>query len=231
MPNIEASQTGVLLVAVAAPKEVSAIRDGLSESELPVEILETGVGKSAAASAVATRLAVSRHGGPAVLGVLNAGIGGAIPPWGVESLGRAVVAESSVFGDEGVLTSKGFQPIESLGFGSLGPANAVVPPRGLLARVRPLLDDACVVATVSSCSGTDGAASEIARRSGARVEAMEGAAAGLAAQRAGVAFLELRVISNTTGDRDRQVWRLEAAFKRLREVTTEVARAWLSAQM
>jgi futalosine hydrolase len=41
---------------------------------------------------------------------------------------------------------------------------------------------------------------------------MEGAAVALAARRAGVRYGEVRVISNTTGDRDRQRWAIGAAL-------------------
>jgi futalosine hydrolase len=47
---------------------------------------------------------------------------------------------------------------------------------------------------------------------------MEGAAVALAAVRLGLAFGELRVISNTTGDRARQQWDLKGALARLTDV-------------
>ncbi|MFM1833200.1 MAG: hypothetical protein RLZZ461_1516, partial [Planctomycetota bacterium] len=34
--------------------------------------------------------------------------------------------------------------------------------------------------------------------------------------------VEIRVISNTTGDRERQVWRLDEAFARLAEVAASL---------
>ena len=54
-------------------------------------------------------------------------------------------------------------------------------------------------ATGAQCSGTEAAAREIVRRTGAVAEAMEGAAVVHAARRLGTAGIELRVISNTTG--------------------------------
>ena len=46
-------------------------------------------------------------------------------------------------------------------------------------------------------------------------EAMEGAAVVHAAARQGAGAIELRVISNTTGDREKQQWGLEEALKAL----------------
>jgi futalosine hydrolase len=46
---------------------------------------------------------------------------------------------------------------------------------------------------------------------------MEGAAAVHAARRLGVAGIELRTVSNTTGDRDRQAWDLGRALAALGE--------------
>jgi futalosine hydrolase len=73
------------------------------------------------------------------------------------------------------------------------------------------------IATVSTCSGTNALAREIVTRTGAEVEAMEGAAVGLVASRLGVGFAEVRVISNTTGDRGSQQWDLPGALAALRE--------------
>ncbi|MFU8829323.1 MAG: hypothetical protein ACNA8P_07805, partial [Phycisphaerales bacterium] len=75
-------------------------------------------------------------------------------------------------------------------------------------------------ATVSTCSGTDSLALRTAERSRCDVEAMEGAAVGLAVLRAApqIPFIELRVISNQTGADQR--WDLPLALKRLAEVAS-----------
>lgn len=74
------------------------------------------------------------------------------------------------------------------------------------------------IATVSSCSGTSTRASLIAASTGAWAEAMEGAAVALVAARLGVHYAEVRVISNTTGDREGQRWDLATALARLTEI-------------
>ena len=86
----------------------------------------------------------------------------------------------------------------------------------LLERLGPLFAEG-PIATVATCSGTDEAAAEVARRTGAVAEAMEGAAVVHAARRLGVPAIELRAVSNTTGRRDRQVWDLPTAMTALGE--------------
>jgi futalosine hydrolase len=66
-------------------------------------------------------------------------------------------------------------------------------------------------ATRTTCTGTDAAAREIAARTGAAVESMEGAAVVHACLRMGVPVGEVRAVSNMVGDRDRGAWRVREA--------------------
>ena len=68
---------------------------------------------------------------------------------------------------------------------------------------------------MATCSGTDAAARSVAERTRAVAEAMEGAAVVHAARRLRVPAIELRAISNTTGERDGQQWDLPAALDAL----------------
>ena len=86
---------------------------------------------------------------------------------------------------------------------------------GLLAALRGAVDGIGVIATVSTCSASDPGAREIAQRTGARAEAMEGAAVATVARTLGVAFAEVRAISNTAGDRERQRWDIASALDAL----------------
>ncbi|HCT45637.1 MAG TPA: hypothetical protein DF699_10535 [Phycisphaerales bacterium] len=83
------------------------------------------------------------------------------------------------------------------------------------------------IATVSWCSGSDACAQGVVERTGAICEAMEGAAVALAARRIdpGIATAELRVISNTTGDRSSQRWALDDSLRSLRAVLGRIAQA------
>lgn len=106
-----------------------------------------------------------------------------------------------------------------MGFPIGGFAGSAVPvDEGVLGAIRPLADAAGPVATVSTCSGLDSLAGQVRARTGALAEAMEGAAVGQVAHRLGIPFGELRVVSNTTGDRPRQVWDLKGALERLAAV-------------
>ena len=65
--------------------------------------------------------------------------------------------------------------------------------------------------TVSSCTGTEGAAREIEKRTGGAVESMEGAAIAHVAHLHGVPVGEVRGISNIVTNRDTSQWRLKEA--------------------
>ncbi|USN99960.1 MAG: futalosine hydrolase [Phycisphaeraceae bacterium] len=221
----EAPSPARVLIAVAAPREAEAVRAAIGSREEAgpgwavesgdrgFDLIRTGVGKAQAAAAVAWAFDPARHAG-----VLSIGVGGALPGSGLP-LGAAVLATTSRFADEGLDTPEGFRPLESIGFsaGAFGEAGRAPTPawRDVL---RPICDAEGPVATVSTCSGESRRAERVARQTGAVVEAMEGAAiaASLALiPAASPAFAEVRVISNTTGDRASQRWDLDGALERL----------------
>lgn len=235
-----------LLVVVAAPKEVEAVLGGVGSrtggstgagrggagGQDPIiedvwvarpiggrlDLVQSGVGKANAAGAVARCLDPARHGG-----VLSLGICGALPGSGL-GLGDVVLSTRMVNADEGLETPAGWVPCAGMGF-PLSPSETeagIEADPVLFEALRPLADAAGVIATVSTCAGTDARAAAIAGRSGGLVEAMEGAGAAQAADRLGVGACELRVVSNTTGDRDRQQWDLAGAFSRLRAVSASL---------
>jgi len=174
--------------------------------------------------------------------LVNIGIAGTLPRLNGPSLGEAaansgvelldvILASRSCYGDEGIQTPERFLDCWEMGF-ALGPfaAEGVVGDLSVAALLPQLrtADWAArsgPVATVSTCSGTDSLAKAVALRTGAIAEAMEGAAVGHAVALKAVArsnsngvaarFAELRVISNTTGDRARQVWKIKPALERL----------------
>jgi len=199
-----------VLVVTAVPTEAEAI------GSLPdAAVIVGGIGRTNAAAATTEAILRSAEAPVKAFGaVISAGVAGALPDGGL-TLGEAVVATSCVYAEEGLVAPAGFLDMAGLGF-RLGDfeGNAVpVDPglQGLLGqRYR-----AGPIATVATCSGTDAAAREVVRRTGAIAEAMEGAAVVHAARRLGVGAIELRAISNTTGDRDRQQWDLPGALEAL----------------
>ena len=205
------------LFAIAAPKEAHAVTQAFNLPEVihcrltPIsdafDLVLTGVGKSAAAAGVAHVLDPARHAC-----VISLGIAGALPNSNLPLVSR-IATRTSVFADEGSVTPEGFRSISDMGFPPF--------PSGDIAHADPRLLECLdvpivgAIATVSTCSGTDAAATEIVRRTDAVAEAMEGASVGLVAFRMNVPFAEVRVISNTTGDRSRQRWSLEESLAQL----------------
>ncbi len=217
------------LLAVAAPAEVRAVLGSsvVPPVEVPIDhparpgvgVVRTGVGPAAAAAGVAATLGRRRF-----RAVVSVGIGGALPghstlPAGSAPIGTVVLADRSVLADQGLAEPGRFVPTAAMGFGAFSDqSDSIEIDAALRAALEPAVDRVGPIATVSTCSGTDELAAAVAGRTSALVEAMEGAAVGLAAQRAGLPFAELRVVSNTTGDRAAQVWDLDAALGVLAQV-------------
>jgi futalosine hydrolase len=145
-------------------------------------------------------------------------VAGALPGSGLE-IGAAVAATACVFADEGLQTESGFTDCAAMGFPLADFPGAAAPVgEDALGVIRPLADAAGPIATVSTCSGTDALARAVRDRTGALAEGMEGAAVALVARRLRLPMAELRIISNTTGDRSAQRWDLRGALARLSDV-------------
>jgi futalosine hydrolase len=222
-----------VLFVVAASGEAQAAVRGLSLAgnvEVPeweavgvgagVSLLRTGVGKANAAGAVACVCNANKY-----RAIVNVGIAGALPESELE-IGSVIGGSASVFADEGLETEDGFRTIAEMGF-PLGPRpieGVRIPgDSGLVARLRGHVDAMGAIATVSTCSGTDALARRVRERTGADAECMEGAAIAQVCARLGVPFVEVRVISNTTGDRGSQRWDIKRAFERMSAVLGRVA--------
>lgn len=174
------------------------------------DLVITGVGKSCAAGAVARVLDPSRHSGVVSIGVCGT-LGEA-----AAGLGEVVAATACAFADEGVLTPEGFIDCAAMGFGPGEFDGMAVPVTAEWASAAVRAGaKAGVIATVSTCSGTEALARAVSARTGAIAEAMEGAAVALAAHRVGTACGEIRAVSNTTGHRAQQRWDLPAARQAL----------------
>lgn len=217
------------LIAVATPGEANALArawDAALPDELHrpwrtievhagIDLVVTGVGKANAAGGVASTLHPRVHDL-----VLSVGIAGALPlDHADEPLapGSLVVASTCIFADEGLISPGSFQTLSGLGFPSTPTGEAIPCDARWTALVGNLADATAPIASVSTCSGTDESARDVRARTGALAEAMEGAAVALVAARLGVAMVEVRAISNTTGNRATQRWDLRAAFDRLSE--------------
>lgn len=175
--------------------------------------LTLGVGKVAAVATLYSFLPIleqRRH----VRAVLLFGVAGAYParhrherpPCGV---GEVCIVGVDRLGDEGVETPTGFRTLNELGLGDAGPfpANPKLAGEAAERLGVPIVRGV----TVSTCSGTDAASQRMAQRSGADVETMEGAAVAYVCRQRELPLLQVRAISNWTGDRDRGEWQLGAA--------------------
>jgi futalosine hydrolase len=183
-------------VPVLVVTAVAAERDAILDAAPEVQVLVAGIGPTAAAATTATTLAAHPFDV-----VISAGIAGGfdIP------VGAVVVASRTVHADLGIRTADGFEPI---GATSLDVRPDLV--RQLSARTGALTG---AVLTVSTVTGTASGAAELrARYPDAVAEAMEGFGVATAAARHGVAFAEVRAISNRVGPRDRQSWRIPEAL-------------------
>ena len=205
-----------ILVIVAVEAERAAL--GARCLAAPeVRVVVAGIGRTNAAASTAEALAEARATGAPFAAVISTGIAGALPGSNL-AIGTVIVADACVYAEEGIALPEGQGDMRVLGFPLGDFEGNRVPVDGALLVAFRALGPACAIATVATCSGTDAAALSVRTRTGAMAEAMEGAAVVHAARRVGVPAIELRSISNTTGDRATQRWDIAAAFAALQGV-------------
>jgi futalosine hydrolase len=191
-------------------------RDLAAELRTSARVVQVGVGPARAA----LHLTVALQQAPRPDVVVAFGVCGAYPARCVvagapclDAIGQVCVVTRDAIADEGVATETGFLDLPALGLAHDTVFAADAP---LTARLAAALRVPVVAgATVSTCSGTDARAREVAARSGAAVETMEGAALALVCAHFGVPFVQLRAVSNWCGDRARAQWDLAGALAAL----------------
>ncbi len=199
-----------LLLVHAAPIEA---RD-LAASLRAERIVEIGVGAARAAMNFTRALML----GPPPDLVIAFGVCGAYPARlsssdsGLSVRSLCVVSREA-FADEGIATDAGFITLPDLGLAGDAVFDADLATSARLAGslAAPLVAGA----TVTTCSGSDVRGRELATRSGAAVETMEGAAIALVSARFGLPWIQLRAVSNWCGDRSRGAWDLDGALAAL----------------
>ena len=204
-----------ILIVTAVQAEVDAI--GRPSGTF---VVAGGIGRTNAAAAT---IEAVLSDGPFTW-IINAGVAGSLGG-GNLSLGDIVIANKCVYAEEGLMTPDGFQDMEQMGF-SLGnfTGNEVPVDPWMLERLSGL-GRVGSIATVATCSGTDEQAELVANRTDCICEAMEGAAVVHAANRVSAPAIEIRAISNTTGQRDTQEWNLELALRTLGKTVNEAITA------
>jgi futalosine hydrolase len=200
---------GRLLVVTA----VAAERDAITDACPGLAVLVTGVGPAAAAAVTSAELA-----GDAAELVLCAGIGGGFAPL---DTGDLAVAAASVFADLGTQSADGFVPVSALGYGD---ERYPVPAQLAVELADRTGGHMGTVLTVATVTGTAARADELRGRfPDAVAEGMEGAGVAAAAALHGVAFGEIRAISNPVGPRRRAEWRVTEALHALGRAVAAVA--------
>ncbi len=198
-------------------------------------LLVSGIGKVNAALATEALLSL-RHPETVIL----FGCGGAYPRSGLQ-VGDLAIATDEIFGDEGVQSPSGFLDMEQLGLPlatyqneplfnkiplitpMINEVRAMLKP-GLVAKGQSLITGPFV--TVSCGSGTDQIAADITARTDGICENMEGAAVAQVCLQHKVSMIELRGISNMTGDRNQSAWDIPKATAIVQEAICELFAEW-----
>jgi len=186
--------------------------------KVPVIVCAGGIGKINAAAA--TTALIERHQ-PRL--VINTGCAGAYLESGL-SIGDLVVASEECLGDEGVLTSSGWQDLRFMSIPSLVRGNRLyhntIPlSKHAAEKAMQLADNYGVnltrggFITLSTCSGTRQRGDDLARRFHGICENMEGAAVAQVCLRYGIDCLEIRGISNHVDERDMKTWDIPRAVE------------------
>lgn len=175
-----------------------------------VLLLNSGLGKVNAAHS-ATCLIENYP----VKGVINIGVGGAYPGSGLK-IGDVAIASKEIYGDEGVITSKGWDSLKKIGIplvldGKKKYFNEFLLNNSLLIKYAQLVTKSGPFITVSSTTGTLKRAIELEERFDAICENMEGAAIAQVCTIYKIPMLEIRGISNKVGERDKRKWDLDLA--------------------
>lgn len=177
-----------------------------------------GVGKAAAAMHTTRLLLTARPPWLLLIGVC-----GAYPESGLE-VGALCLVGEDLLADEGVAVPGGFIGLAQLGLGEVGPF--IADPVRTRSAAELLAAPVLRGATVSTCSGDDAHSRALAARSGAQVETMEGAAVLQVCRALAVPVVQLRCVSNRTGDRDRAGWDLRGAIDRLHAAVHTLGRVY-----
>jgi futalosine hydrolase len=190
-----------ILICSATAFEASLLRDRYS-GRVEVRVIITGVGPVNAAHAATVAVIENRPDE-----IVVCGIGGAYPSSNLRT-NDVVSANTEIYGDLGAQSPTGFLDMQALGF------PVVSTPRPLFNELPLQVFPTTAVArfvTVSTCTGTESSAREIAARTNGAVENMEGAAIAHVAHLHGIPVGEVRGISNLVTNRDVKSWRMKEA--------------------
>lgn len=207
------------LFAYAAPLEAGPLPE---ETHLatPAEFLCVGVGKALSSHALTLRLTTAPQPGLVVLfGVCGAHADVDEPL----DVGDLCLVGEDVLADEGVQTEDAFLSLHDLGLS--GETSFAMDHRCTAAAAEILGVPVVRSSTVSTCSGNDRDATARAVRANAAIETMEGAAVALVCHKLSIPLVQLRSVSNRTGDRERAAWDLDGACATLHDAVRKLLQA------
>ena len=219
-----------ILIIAATEGELSPARELLGDSAESISFAATGAGK---VSAAISTLELTRQLRPDW--IIQLGCAGAYPGSGL-GIADVAIANVEIFADEGVETPEGFLSMRDLELPQAARDGELIfnevpvdfPTAETIQEIRSSLGhqsriEAGRFCTVSLGSGTDAASRRAEERWNPLAESMEGAAAALVAWRQRVRFSEIRGISNMTGDRTRESWKIGEAC----EAAAAAAGVWI----
>lgn len=219
-----------ILIVAATSMEVSSLTAGLSSvpgrgpgthqyerAGHGIDVLVTGVGMVPTAAWCSRVLAVKRYD----LG-LNFGVCGsfdrALQPGSVVHVVSDRIAELGAEDGESFLTMQELHLPAEPDRASADRLVNVDPPANAVLNSLPAVDGI----TVNTVHGNERSIGEVVRRFNPRVESMEGAAFMYACMIHGVAFAQVRAVSNLVEKRNRGAWNVPLAVRRLGETALSI---------
>jgi futalosine hydrolase len=196
---------------------------------VPILIFHIGVGKTNAAHGATLLLENFR---PAL--ILLIGCGGAYRRSGLIPRDLAIASEE-IFGDEGVITPRGWLSTKYLKLpllrkGKQSFYNKFPMDKKIVNRAKKILQGFIPktgpFVTISEITGTQEKADEMEKRFRGICENMEGAAVAQLCTLYGIPFLEIRGISNVVKQRNKKEWKLSAAARVSQEAAREIIMHW-----
>ena len=189
-------------------------------------LLNSGIGKVNAAHSATC---IVEHF--PVKSIINIGVGGAYPNSGL-NIGDIAIASKEIYGDDGVITSKGLESLKKIGIPLVRignrkyfnefPVEKKLPHLLIKSGNRDFKIISGNFVTVSATTGTHKRAVELEKRFNALCENMEGAAIAHVCTIYKIPMFEIRGISNIVGVRDKRKWNLKLASENCQKFTLEI---------
>jgi len=196
---------------------------------VPILVFHCGVGKTNAAHGATLLLENFR---PDL--ILLIGCGGAYRRSGMVP-GDLAIAGEEIFGDEGVITPRGWRSTKYLKLpllrkGKQSFYNTFPMDRKVVNKAKKILQGSNPktgpFVTISEITGTREKADEMEKRFRGICENMEGAAVAQLCTLYGIPFLEIRGISNVVKQRNKKEWKLSAAVRVSQKAASEIIMHW-----